>query len=46
MGELVLLSVLGGLFLSLLSVRLQFAIGSFRLPEQKRDDVIPTIATE
>lgn len=34
MGKLILLSVLGGLFISLFSVRLQFAVGSFRLPKQ------------
>lgn len=34
MGKLILLSVLGGLFIRLFSVRLQFAVGSFRLPKQ------------
>lgn len=34
MGQLILLPVLGGLFISLLSVQLQFAISSFRLPAQ------------
>lgn len=35
MGRLILVSVLKGLFINLFSVRLQFAIGSFRLLKKK-----------